>query len=90
LYSDIEIIYWNVGEDKLKVGRVVNAFKIKASITKNIILDIGRVITDKFPIVGFPTFLFFKNGKFVASENYLDEDLAKDIFGPSAREAPEE
>jgi thiol-disulfide isomerase/thioredoxin len=85
LYSDIEIIYWNVGEDKAKVGRVVEALKIKDSIKKNIVLDIKSVIADKFPIVGFPTFLFFKNGKFAAAENYLDQDLVKSVFGTSDR-----
>lgn len=83
LYPGVEIIYWNVGENKKVVERLLNVLKAKDSIRKKIVLDYKNMIVDKFSIVGFPTFIFLKGREVVSIENYMDDDLVADIFDVS-------
>ncbi|MCF7873521.1 MAG: TlpA family protein disulfide reductase [Candidatus Omnitrophica bacterium] len=79
-YPDIKLLLVNSGEKKSSVERFVENKKVPKCVTKNIILDKNSTIAKKFSLSGFPTFIFLKDGKYLARSYYLNNDLIDKIY----------
>ncbi len=79
-FEGIDVIYLNLGDSEAKIKKYTRQRKIKDCIKKKIILDEQSLMARKFSLMGLPSYIFFKDGKFLAKSFYLDDELIKNIF----------
>lgn len=80
LDQDIEIILVNSGERRAVVERFAKNQELSECMNKSIILDKQSTIARKFSVLGFPTFIFLKNGEYLTRSHYLNQDLIDKIY----------
>jgi thiol-disulfide isomerase/thioredoxin len=78
--QDIEIILVNSGERRTAVERFVENQDLSECMNKSIILDKQSMIARKFSVLGFPTFIFLKDGRYLARSHYLNQGLINKIY----------
>lgn len=79
-FEGIDIIYLNIGDVESKIKRYASQRKIKDCVKKKIILDERSIFAEKFSLTGLPSYIFFKDGEFLAKSFYFNEELLNDIF----------
>ncbi|MCF7871283.1 MAG: TlpA family protein disulfide reductase [Candidatus Omnitrophica bacterium] len=78
--QNIEIILVNSGEKRSVVEGFAENQEFSECMNKSIILDRESMIARKFSVLGFPTFIFLKNGKYLTRSHYLNQDLIDKIY----------
>ncbi len=79
-YPGVKLVLLNSGETKKLVERFIKRQKISNCIKKKIVLDKSSSVAKKFSISGFPTFIFLKNGKYLARSYYFNKGLLEKIY----------
>lgn len=78
--DNVKFFYVNLGEKKTRVESLIDFLDLNENITKNILLDPGGMLSDKFYIMGVPTYVFLKDGNAVYKTNIISDKLIKEVF----------
>jgi len=79
-YKNIKFYYVNLGENKETVEKIINMLNLNSDIRQGIILDEKAVMADKFNVLGIPTYIFLRKGKFLYKTHFIDRDTIKSVF----------
>lgn len=79
-YSDVDFVLVNSGERQKTVTNFVQRENLPGCIADDIVLDKNSTIAKKFSVSGFPTFIFLKDGKYLARSYYFNQDLIEKIY----------
>ncbi|MFH1875829.1 MAG: TlpA disulfide reductase family protein [Candidatus Omnitrophota bacterium] len=73
-YGSIDFYYVNSGESRATVQKFVTKQKLAPHVTDRIILDRENILTNKYSVVGIPTFLILEKGKVIYRSHHMTKE----------------
>lgn len=78
--DDVKFYYINLGETAKIVDYVAEKMKLKDFIIDNVILDEDTIFAQEFGIIGLPTYIFLKDGRFLYRTNLINPGVVERVF----------
>ncbi|MFO8053132.1 MAG: TlpA disulfide reductase family protein [Candidatus Omnitrophota bacterium] len=79
-YQDVKLVLVNSGEKKQDVRNFIKNRGVPECLQDDIVLDKNSTLARKFSISGYPTFIFLKNGKYLARSYHLNKSLIEKVY----------